>query len=152
MTALQPFNTTFTKEVTSQLFPTYLYPCQAHSYVHWGNPAPSQRTGSPREVRAVQRGGAGARIKRTRTITGIGITWGRETAEASYRTGHAHQTGQTAELERRGRGRLPRPTLLTFRLSPGLSRRRPKGARRRPRRRTGPGAVPFFPQTRKNLI
>ena len=32
--ALQPFNTTFTAEVNSQLFPTYLYPCQAHSYVH----------------------------------------------------------------------------------------------------------------------
>ena len=60
--------------------------------------------------------------------------------------------GSASELERRGRGRLPRPTLLTFRLSPGLSRRRPKGARRRPRRKTRPGAVPFFPQTRKNLI
>ena len=78
--------------------------------------APSPRTGSPREVRAVQRGGAGARIKRTRTITGIGITWGRETAEASYRTGHAHQTGQTAELERRGRGRTHQtvPTPMRF--------------------------------------
>ena len=51
---------------------------------NWGGrTTPAPRTGSPREVCAVQRGGAGARIKRTRAITDIEITWGRETAEAT---------------------------------------------------------------------
>ena len=53
--------------------------------------------------------------------------------------------GNATELERRGRGRLPGPTLMTFRLSPGLRSQRRKGSRRRPRSRTRPGAVPFFP-------
>ncbi|CAL8269618.1 unnamed protein product [Boreogadus saida] len=37
------------------------------------------------EMLPIDRGGAVARIKRTRAITDIGITWGKETAEASDR-------------------------------------------------------------------
>ena len=49
-----------------------------------------------------------------------------------------------------GKGRRRR--VLKDRAHTRLGRRRRKGSRRRPRSRTRPGAVPFFPQTRKNLI
>ncbi|CAL8319211.1 unnamed protein product [Boreogadus saida] len=75
-------------------------------------------TGSPREVCAVQHGGAGARIKRTRTIKGIGIPWGRETtlghlAVAVFTPNRAQicqcecgQSGQAGPIWPLGRGVL----------------------------------------------
>ena len=63
----------------------------------------------------------------------------------------ARSQGNAAELERRGRGRLPGSTLTPLRLSPGLSSRRRRGSRRRPPQQDQTRSGVLFSHTRKNL-